>query len=73
VLASGAAVASKAKHCGSDRAPLCLSQGHGDAIHGQNVGAGHWFSGVNCRYPTRSRAPAKGLGDQESLSVRGLT
>ena len=40
-LASGTAVASEAEHSGSDGAPLCLSQGDGAEVKGQDVGAGH--------------------------------
>ena len=40
-LASDSAIDCQAEHGGSDGAPLCLSQGDGEGIEGQDVGAGH--------------------------------
>lgn len=40
-LASDAAVYCQAEHGGADGAPLCLSQGDGQQVQGQDVGAGH--------------------------------
>jgi hypothetical protein len=41
VLASRTAVTGKAEHSGSDRRPLCLSQGHRAEVQREDVGAGH--------------------------------
>ena len=40
-LASNTTINGEAENSGSDGAPLCLSQGDGAEVKGQDVGAGH--------------------------------
>ena len=61
-IASDATIYSDAEDSGSDRAPLCLSQGDSAEVKGQDVGAnGHRF---RCRlvlpYPTVPPPPRRG-------------